>query len=232
MNEREKLGLLDPLAITAFVAAFMGDIAFLFVFGALIPVIGLVILATVLGMHYFTGLIMGAFAIPRLAGFIPKLVVVAGIILPLPTLILSLTIGMLLQNRFVQTAAVIAVGVATGGTGAIALRGASMASEVAEGTAAETGEASAVSGKGTAKAARGETEEGTAAKKSSGAKAGEKEIPPQALGGEEEIPEKLKRKLFQETPTASSDDEYNKEETVEEDDENNEIDLRDLRKAA
>ncbi|MEK7546868.1 MAG: hypothetical protein AAB536_01680 [Patescibacteria group bacterium] len=230
MNEEGKLGYLDPIAITAFVAAFMGDLAFIFAWGAIIPVIGLVILAAVLAMHYLTGLIMGALVIPNLNGFIPKLVVVAGIIIPLPTLVLFLFIGMLLQIKLVQTVAITAVGIVTGGAGAVAIKGASMAAEAAEGGMA-AGEAGAATESAAARAAGKETSTG---EKYAGSKPGgvaaKEEIPPEALGEEESPFEKL-QDLTQNVQMGEPQGEKEEGETedVRLDDENNEVDLRKIK---
>ena len=226
---------LSPLTITAFIAAFIGDFVFLFALGALIPIIGLVILAIVLVFHYCAGLAMGVLTIPKLNGFLPKLAVVIGVILPLPTLTLSLIIGLLLQNEIVQTVAMVAVGAVTGGTGAVAIKGASMA---AEGEAAvEAGEAGAAGGKGAKETPRrgtaggeDESEESTGRGKrgTTGAEGDdENEIPPEALGEEEPPSDKLKRELFQQTPSGGTNekDDGENEDDVDVDDENNVIDL-------
>ena len=235
MNKEEKLEFLDPRAITAFVAAFIGDCVFVFlILVVLIPVIGLVFLAVILAAHYLTGIIVGALTIPKLNGLIPKLVVFAGIILPLPLLILSLLIGILLQNKLLQTVAIAAVGAVTGGTGAVALRGASMAEGVAEGgvVAEEAGAAKAGTSAGRGAATTEEAGEGGGLTKKPGAAGAEEKegVSPEALGEEPEPMEKLRQKLLEETPSDGGEkgngNEEEEGENVRIDDENNEVDLR------
>ncbi|GEM_PF-5273938 len=229
MNGENKLGFLDILAITAMIAAFMGDIAFIFALGVVIPVIGLVILAVVLAAHYMAGLMVAALVIPKLNGLIPKLILVIGIILPLPTLLISIILAIIFQSEIVQTVAIAAVGVATGGAGAVAARGVSVAAEAAEGGvvgAEGAGVAKTAAGAGRGAIAEGEAAEGEAAEKSETGRA-EKEVSPEELGEEPEPMEKLQKRLLEETPSGGTSEEKNKDE----DDENvyedgNEIDLR------
>lgn len=239
MSGENKLGFLDVLAITAMIAAFMGDVAFIFALGALIPVIGLVILTFVLLAHYMAGLMVAALVIPKLNGLIPKLIIVAGIILPLPTLLISIILAIIFQSEILQTvakqAAVVAIGAATAGTGAVAAEGAiaaegaaaagGAAAGAAEGAAvgAEgTGAARAAAGVGRGAAAKGEAAEGEAAEKSGTRRAG-REISPEEFGEEPEPIEKLQKRLFEEAQSGGT-SEKEEDEGVYED--GNEIDLR------
>ena len=233
MNKGKKLELLDPAAITAFVAAFMGDCVFVFlILGVLIPVVGLVILAVILAAHYLLGLVAGALVIPKLSGGIPKLVCFLVMLLPLPTLIISLLAGILLQNKFLQTAALVAVGAVTGGTGAVTLRGAAMAEEVAEGgvAAEEIGAAKAGTSAGRSVAAAEETGEGELAQEPGTAGAEAKEgVSPEALGEEPEPMEKLRQRLLEETPSGQDEEQNGDEEETAVEDKNNVIDLSEER---
>lgn len=98
----EKLDYFDPLFIAALVMAAIGDFAFLFMLGLIIPFMGLVIAVFVLGIHYFVGLFIFGAVLFRLKHFVPKLILVTGIILPLPTLILGTIIAIMAQNRLVE----------------------------------------------------------------------------------------------------------------------------------
>lgn len=212
MNGKEKLGFLDMATIIGASAAFIGDVAFLFAIGALIPIIGLVILAVILAAHYLAGLMMAAFVLRRLNSLIPKLALVIGIILPLPILLISLIAAVLLQNELIKTAAMVAVGAVTGGTGAVAMRGASAAAEAggaAEGavaageaanTTAQAGRGAAAVGEKEAAATGEETAGRNGPNKPRGEEANEKEVAPESLGEEQEPIEKLKDELMGSNP--------------------------------
>ena len=240
MSGENKLGFLDVLAITAMIAAFIGDVAFIFALGALIPVVGLTILAVILLAHYMAGLMVAALVIPKLNGLIPKLIIVAGIILPLPTLLLSIILAIIFQSEILQTvakqAAVVAIGTATAGTGAVAAEGAIAAEGAAAAaggaaTGAAEGAAAGAKGVGAAKTAAGagrgsvtaeeETAESEVAEKSGAERAG-KEISPEEFGEEPEPMEKLQKRLFEEAQSDGTNKED--EEGIYED--GNEIDLR------
>jgi len=228
MNEKDKLGFLEISSITAIIAAFIGDVAFLFVIGAIIPILGLGVLFFVLLAHYLAGLMVGAFIFSKLKGLIPKLVLAAGIILPLPTLLLSTFLSIILQSEIVQTVVIAAVGAVTGGAGAVAARGAVAAGEV-EGAAAGVEGAGAVrtvagieKSAGRAGLAEEETAEGEISGKPE-TERGRREISPEELGEEPEPMERLQRKLLEETLTGGTNEE-NEEEGVYID--GDEIDLR------
>ncbi len=233
MSGENKLGFLDILAVTAMIAAFIGDIAFLFVLGALIPVIGLIILAVILLAHYMAGLMVAALVIPKLNGLIPKLIIVAGIILPLPTLLISIILAIIFQSEIVQTVAIVAAGAATGGA-TIAAEGAAAAGGAAAGAA--EGAAVGAEGTGAARAAAGagrgavgaeeEAAEGEAAEKSGTGRTG-KEISPEEFGEEPEPIEKLQKRLFEEAQSGGTDEKDEDDENVYEN--GNEIDLRNIK---
>ena len=151
MNEEGKIDYLSPLTVFSFVLAFFGDIAFIFIIGALIPVIGLVILFGILAMHYFTGVLIGFIIVPKLQHLIPKLVLILAILLPLPPLLLGLISGILLQNNLIEQIAIqlaiVAAGAATGGAGAVAGETALAGGGASAGAvAAETGAGAAAAG--------------------------------------------------------------------------------------
>lgn len=246
MNEEGKLDYLSPLVIFSFVLAFAGDFAFIFIIGALIPVVGLVILLGVLGMHYFTGVLMGFIIVPKLQHLIPKIVLILAIILPLPVLLLGLGLGILLQNKFIEQLAIqlaiVAAGAVTGGAGTVVGETAIAGGGVAAGAAAaETGAGVAAAGAETAAAgaeigaAGAEVGTGTTAEEAAGAtekvgtEAGipQKEISPEALGEEKSPFEKL-QELTEKTPDSGQreDRDEDEEQSVNVDDDANEVDLK------
>lgn len=225
MNGKDKLGLLDISAIIAGITALVGDIFSLFAIGGIIPIIGLPILFFALSVHYLAGLMVGAFAFNKLVGWIPKTVLTIGIILPLPTLLLSLFLAIILQSEIVQTVAIAAVGAVTGGAGAVAAKGISAAAEVA---GEAEGAAIGVEGVGAARAVTG-IERGAAAEEEAAEMpkpaSTRREISPEELGEQPEAMEELQRRLLEETPSgANEEDEEEDEEGVYVD--GDEIDLR------
>lgn len=244
MNEKGKLDYLGPIVILSTILAVFGDFAFIFAIGALIPVIGLVILFGVLAMHYFTGIMLGFLIVPKLQHLISKIALVLAILLPLPTLLLGLFLAIILQNKFISElatqAAILGIGALTGGAGAVVGEAAETGAAAAEVTAAgaemaaagtETVAAGAEAGAATggrvaagAEEAGGTTEEAIG-RRGPEAETQEKEIPPEALGEEETPFEKLQG-LTEKTPDDSTRKENEDDEDIELDDDTNEVNLK------
>lgn len=216
----DKIDIFNPGTIIAFVAALIGDFSFVGIIGAFIPGIGLVLLGTVLLVHYFAGFIVGAFFFPKARGWFAKLFLALGILLPLPLLSLGVVLGIIFSNKFLaflgKQALIQGVALATAGAGeALEIGAAAEAGvEVAEVTAEGAG--ALAEGAGTAAESAEVIEEGTeaAAEEAEGGPESEKATEEAAREGEleasmeteaEEAPEEqLYRKTFEETPTESS----------------------------
>ncbi|HUX35721.1 MAG TPA: hypothetical protein VMV71_01660 [Candidatus Paceibacterota bacterium] len=235
MNGKEKLEFLDVSAITAFITAVIGDILSLFGIAGVVPIIGLPILFFALSAHYLAGLAVGVFVFKKLSGFMPKVILAIGIILPLPTLLLALIIAMLFQSKVVQTIGIAAIGLATGGAGAIAAEGgaaaagSTVAAEEAVAVSATEGAAAGVEGTGAARAAAG-VEKGTAAAEEeaggAGPEAGRRKVSPEELGEEPEAMEELQRRLFEGTPSGQTEEENEEDEEGGVYVDGNDVDLR------
>lgn len=137
VEHQEKIDYFEPLFIILGLLAVLSDFAFLFIIGLAIPVVGLVIAAGIIGLHYFVGLILFGGLLFKLKHFVPKLILGIGILLPLPLLTLALGIAIVAQNRFIElviTQATLAV--VTGGVGNVAAgaAGAAKTAQVAEAT--------------------------------------------------------------------------------------------------
>ncbi len=158
MNEEQEEGThkgidyFGPGIVMAFIAAFAGDLLWLLVIGALIPPppIGLTFLAAGLLAHYLAGVMVGGFIFFELKHFIPKLVLGAAILLPLPLLMLGIGFALVLQNRIIEAlliqgatklleAGLVATGVGASAAGAIeAAADAKTAQTLARGAKAAT----------------------------------------------------------------------------------------------
>ncbi|MFA6494774.1 MAG: hypothetical protein WC246_00175 [Candidatus Paceibacterota bacterium] len=128
----KEIDFLEPMILLVFVCAFVGD----FFFWTII-------------IHYTAALFVGFILLPKFHHFIPRVVIIASFILPLPVLIIGLIVGIVLSNKLIEFAAVtvalIAVTAATVGTAAPAtiaaeagVVGAETAGAVAVDVAAET----------------------------------------------------------------------------------------------
>jgi len=143
MEEENGIELFDPGTIMFFIMGTFSDVAFLGLLGLAIPGVGLAILIFVLGAHYFLGIIILAFFWGKTKGWMPKVFLLLGWILPLPLLILGLIFAIISSNKLVafviEQVAIQAIAVATAGAGealeagAIAAEGAEVAATAAEG---------------------------------------------------------------------------------------------------
>ncbi len=214
---KEGFDITDIGVIAGFLAAVLGDFAFVFCIGVLIPGIGLAFLAGILFAHYFAGILMGAFFLPKAQGWLAKLAVILAILIPLPLLTVGVVLGVLLSNKFVaffaKQAIIQGVALATAGAGE-ALEGAEVAEVGAEaaatateaaGALAEGAEGSGVAAQemagGAGQAGETTTEAAEGAAKSPEEMAHEEEIEKELGGETEEEPMKLlEEKTFEETP--------------------------------
>ena len=128
MQNNSKIDVFGAEVIMALVAAFIGDVTFFLVL-----------------THYFCGAFALGMFWHKANGFLAKLVLVLGFLLPLPFLTLSILLAILLSNRFVaiivEQAAIQTIAAFTAGAGE-ALEGVAVGAEAAEagGTILEAGE--------------------------------------------------------------------------------------------
>ncbi|MBI2888767.1 MAG: hypothetical protein HYY10_02470 [Candidatus Liptonbacteria bacterium] len=132
MDEEEgkhsKIDYFGPGIVMAFIAAFAGDLFWLLVIGAFIPPppIGLTFLAAGLLAHYLAGMMVGGFIFFELKHFVPKAILGAAILLPLPLLMVGMGIALIAQNRIIEILLIQAgtklleAGLAATGVGALA----------------------------------------------------------------------------------------------------------------
>lgn len=175
--EENKIALSDPATIMFYIMSSLSDLIFLGLLGLLIPGVGLAIAMFVLGAHYFFGIMIMGFFWGKTRGWLPKVFLLLGWILPLPLLTTGLVLAIVSSNKLaafvIEQVAIQAVAVATAGTGealeagAVAAEGAEVAATAAEGmeatsAAAEGAEAAggAVGEAAEGEAAAGEAEEG------------------------------------------------------------------------
>ena len=240
---KEKIDITSPEFVLAMVVSFMSDLGMVFgILALLIPIIGLPIIALALVFHYIGGFFVGFLMLHKTQGWLAKLALGAGILIPLPLLTIGIIAAIILSNKLIafitEQAAIAAIAVATGGAG-LALEGAAATGEVAAAGAeiAATGGKIAAEGAKVAGAAAKVAEGGEAA---AGAGAAEevgatetaaeeaiKGVPEEALGVEKEPWEKVKEvmeNLPQPEAEKGEEGEYNKE--VEANDENNELNLK------
>lgn len=156
----KKIDFLDPLTIMFFIAAWISDLAFLGMIGLAIPVVGLAVAAAILLVHYVCGLFLLVVFWGKTSGWMPKLILLLAWIIPMPLLGAGIMWAIITSNKIValivETVAIQAIAIATGGAGealevgAVAAEGAEVAATAAEGveTAAEVAEAGETAAQG------------------------------------------------------------------------------------
>jgi hypothetical protein len=169
-GKHKKLDYIGVGAVMAYIFAFGGDLLWFAVIGALIPPppIGLTFLAAGLLAHYLAGVMVGGFIFFELKHFIPKLILGAAILLPLPLLMLGIAIAFVAQNRIIEAlliqgatklveAGLVMTGVGTLAAGAIEAAADAKTAQtlVAGGRAVTTAAKGAEAAKGAQTAAKG-----------------------------------------------------------------------------
>lgn len=138
MDEENKIEAFDPATIMFFIMGLASDISFLGLLGLAIPGVGFAIAMFVLGAHYFFGIIILGFFWGKTRGWLPKIFLLLGWILPLPLLTVGLILAIISSNKLaafiIEQVAIQAVAVATAGAGE-ALEAGTVAAEGAEGVA-------------------------------------------------------------------------------------------------
>jgi hypothetical protein len=140
--DKKKIDIFDPAIIMAFLLAISSDFCFVFLIGAIIPGVGIAIIAFIVGLHYFLGVVLLPLFWSKAHGFLAKLSLILAILLPLPLLTIGIILSIALSNKFVAFVAVQLLAAATGGLGEVAEVGAAgeIATEGAE-AGVELGEA-------------------------------------------------------------------------------------------
>ncbi|MEK7608082.1 MAG: hypothetical protein AAB495_00695 [Patescibacteria group bacterium] len=168
-GQAKKIEYDNPGTIMGIVAGAVADIFWSFFFlGLFFPPLLVFPIVT----HYLAAIFIYAFILRKIKHLLPKIVLLLVLLLPLPILFVGTLIALLLQNRFVEfvvtQAAIMAVGAATGGAGAVAGEAAAGTAAVGEAGVA-VGEAAggavargaeSIAAKGAEKVAEGAAEKG------------------------------------------------------------------------
>lgn len=127
--EKEGIDYFNPAIVMALLTAFMSDVAFITLPFWFVPVIGLIILALVIGLHYFASFFVAFLIFPKITKesllanikgiailnvksallLLAKIFLVIAMVLPLPLLTIAIIVAIILANKFAQLVAGIAL---------------------------------------------------------------------------------------------------------------------------
>lgn len=119
MDGANKIEWLAIDTIMFFIIAYVSDLCLFGLFGLLIPGVGLAIAAFVIGAHIFWWIVIGLYIGPKTHGWLPKLFLVLGLIMPLSPMLFwaILTSNSALASFITEQVAIQTVAIATAGGG-------------------------------------------------------------------------------------------------------------------